>query len=72
MSEASVVSALSKSSLPGGPYIPKFGGRVNLTAYSGNDGTNTAVVSSGVIGDYGFAWLAAGREPKGLSGQVIQ
>jgi len=45
---------------------------VNLTAYSGNDGTKTAVVSSGVIGDYGFAWLAAGREPKGPSGQVIQ
>jgi hypothetical protein len=56
---ANVVAAAapkSSSSLNAfGPHIPKDGGTVNLTAYSDNDGPTSAVVLTGVIGDYGHA-----------------
>jgi hypothetical protein len=48
-------SKTSKTVLAVGPHIPKNGGRVNLTAYSNNDGPKSVVVLSGVIGDYGEA-----------------
>lgn len=45
----------SRSLMAFGPHIPKAGGRVNLTAYSDNDGPTSVLVLTGVIGDYGHA-----------------
>jgi hypothetical protein len=52
------VSAAPKDSKPvlaAGPRVPKSGGTVDLTSYSGTDGSTSTVVLSGSIGDYGTA-----------------
>lgn len=43
------------STKPVGPRVPASGGIVRITGYSDNDGPNSSVVVTGVIGDFGKA-----------------